>query len=151
MKPPWEDTFTKLIPTVRHRLRPRISPPCLTLFSCPDPCICPSCKDAIKNLPSPIPLGRPDAQARTHVTSTQRRPRRQRERQRTTTTLHVHHAFLYISRPVVARLQRETALRFVEDGNKDNNFLFFSRTLLWSFRIQLQKELPTFDELNEME
>ena len=72
MKPPWEDTFTKLIPTVRHRLRPRISPPCLTLFSCPDPCICLSCKDAIKNLPSPIPLGRPDTQARTHVTSTQR-------------------------------------------------------------------------------
>lgn len=63
MKPPWEVTFTKLIPTVRHRLRPRISPPCLTLFSCPDPCICLSCKDAIKNLPSPIPLGRPVTQA----------------------------------------------------------------------------------------
>ena len=30
-------------------------------------------------------------------------------------------------------------------------FFFFSRTLIQSFRIQLQKKLPTFDELNEME
>ena len=42
---------------------------------------------------------------------------RQRERQKKqtkgliskTTTLHVHHAFLYISLPVFARLQRENA------------------------------------------
>ena len=151
MKPPWEVTFTKLIPTVRHRLRPRISPPCLTLFSCPDPCICPSCKDAIKNLPSPIPLGRPDTHARTHVTSTQRRPRRQRERQgqqQLCTCITLFCTFLGQSLH-----DYNVKLLYVlsRTGTKTNNFLFFSRTLLWSFRIQLQKELPTFDELNEME
>ena len=36
-------------------------------------------------------------------------------------------------------------------GTQDNNFLFFSWTLIQSLRIQLQKRLPTFDELNEME
>ena len=42
--------------------------------------------------------------------------------------------------------------RFVEDGNKKTKtFFFFSSTLMQSFRIQLQKNLPTFDELNEME
>ena len=42
---------------------------------------------------------------------------------------------------------------FVEDGNK-RQLLSFSFPELWcteSFRIQLQKRLPTFDELNEME
>ena len=35
--------------------------------------------------------------------------------------------------------------------HKTTTLLFFSLTLLQSFRIQLQKNLPTFDELNEME
>ena len=54
---------------------------------------------------------------------------------------------------VVARLQRESAWIHVlsRTGTQDNNFLFFSWTLIQSFRIQLQKHLPTFDEVNEME
>ena len=37
-------------------------------------------------------------------------------------------------------------------GREQQTTLFlFSRTLIQSFRIQLQKNLPTFDELNEME
>ena len=52
---------------------------------------------------------------------------------------------------VVARLQRESAY-FVEwREHKTRTFFFFSWTLIQSFRIQLQKNLPTFDELNEME
>ena len=36
--------------------------------------------------------------------------------------------------------------------NRSNNFrALFLGTLIQSFRIQLQKKLPTFDELNEME
>ena len=35
--------------------------------------------------------------------------------------------------------------------HKTTTFFFFSWTLIQSFRIQLQKKLPTFDELNEME
>ena len=45
--------------------------------------------------------------------------------------------------------------RFVEDGNKRqcSTLLFFSWTLIRSLGIQLQKHLPTFDELitNEIE
>ena len=70
-----------------------------------------------------------------------------------TTTLHVHHAFFVHFFAVVARLQRESAWIHVlsRTGTQDNNFLFFSWTLIKSFRIQLQKHLPTFDEVNEME
>ena len=70
-----------------------------------------------------------------------------------TTTLHVHHAFFVHFFAVVARLQRESAWIHVlsRTGTQDNNFLFFSWTLIQSFRIQLQKHLPTFDEVNEME
>ena len=50
---------------------------------------------------------------------------------------------------VIARLQRESCLisRCVEDVN----FFFFSWTLIQSFGIYLQNNLPTFDELNELE
>ena len=35
--------------------------------------------------------------------------------------------------------------------HKTTTFFFFSWTLIHSFRIQVQKNLPTFDELNELE
>ena len=35
--------------------------------------------------------------------------------------------------------------------HKTTPFVFFSSTSIQSFRIQLQKKLSTFDELNEME
>ena len=41
---------------------------------------------------------------------------------------------------------------FVEDGNTKQQLSFsFSWTSIHSFRIQLQKNLPTFNKLNEME
>ena len=55
---------------------------------------------------------------------------------------------------VVARLRRESAFFHVLSRmaeHKTTTFFFFSWTLIQSFRIQLQKNLPTFDELNEME
>ena len=39
----------------------------------------------------------------------------------------------------------------MEDGNADNDPLFVFRSLIQSFKIQLLKNSPTFDELNEME
>ena len=48
---------------------------------------------------------------------------------------------------VVARLQRFHVLS--RTGTEDNNFLYW--TLIQAYRIQLQKNLPTFDKLNEME
>ena len=70
-----------------------------------------------------------------------------------TTTLHVHHAFFVHFFTVIAQLQRESAWIHVlsKTGTQHNNFLFFSWTLTQSFRIQLQKHLPIFDEVNEME
>ena len=61
---------------------------------------------------------------------------------------HASRCFLYFF-AVTARLRRETALTFC-GGRKHmiTTFFFFS---IQSFRIQLQKKLPTFDELNEME
>ena len=54
---------------------------------------------------------------------------------------------------VVARLQRELPnFTFCRgQDQKKTAFFFFSWTLMQSFRIQLQKNFPTFDELNEME
>ena len=54
---------------------------------------------------------------------------------------------------VVARLQRESAWIHVlsRTGIQDNYFLFFSWTLIQSFRIELQKHLSTIDEVKEME
>ena len=70
-----------------------------------------------------------------------------------TTTLHVHHAFFVHFFAVVARQQRESAWIHVlsRTGTQNNNFLFFSWTLIQSFRIQLEKHLRTFEEVNEME
>ena len=67
--------------------------------------------------------------------------------------LHVHHAFFVHFSAVVARPQRETASFHVlsRTGTKDNNFLFLFLNFDAVLRIQLQKDLPTFDELNEME
>ena len=48
---------------------------------------------------------------------------------------------------LVARLQRFHVLS--RTGTEDNNFLYW--TLIQAYRIQLQKNLPTFDKLNEME
>ena len=45
---------------------------------------------------------------------------------------------------------RDSCGRFVENVNTRES-PFFSSTLIKSFRISLQKKLPTFDGLNEME
>ena len=55
--------------------------------------------------------------------------RRQRERQKKTrkiTTLHVHHAFLYISLPLLHdyKVKLPNFTSFVEDGNKRQQLLF---------------------------
>ena len=61
--------------------------------------------------------------------------------------------FLYISLPSLhdynMKVRKFTFCRGRE--HKTTTFFFFSWTLIQSFRIQLQKNLPTFDELNEME
>ena len=66
-----------------------------------------------------------------------------------TATLHVHHAFLYFSLPSLhdynVKVPNFTFCWGRE--HKTTTFLFFSWTLIQSFRIQLQKKLPTFDEL----
>ena len=55
-----------------------------------------------------------------------RRQRERQKRQAKTTTLHVHHAFLYISRPLLhdynVKLPNFTSI--VEDGNKRQQLLF---------------------------
>ena len=63
------------------------------------------------------------------------------------------HAFLYISLPSLHDHDGKM-LNFTFCGGherKTTTFFFFSWTLIQSFRIQLQKKLATFDELNEME
>ena len=60
----------------------------------------------------------------------------------------VHTYFL----AVVARQQREKVPDFTFCRGRERKttiFLFFSWTLIQSFRIQLQKKLPTFGELNK--
>ena len=73
--------------------------------------------------------------------------------QKKTTTLHVHHAFLYISLPSLhdynIKVPYFTFCRGRE--HKTTTFFFFSWTMIQSFKIQLQKNLPAFDELNDME
>ena len=70
-----------------------------------------------------------------------------------TTTLQVHHAFLYSSLPSLhdynVKMPKFTFCRGWE--HKAISFFFFSLTLIQFFRIQLQKHLPTFDEVSEME
>ena len=72
-----------------------------------------------------------------------------------TTTLHVHHAFLYISLPSLhdynVKMPNFTSCRGREHKTTTHSFFFFSWILIKSFKIQLQNNLPTFDELNEME
>ena len=53
----------------------------------------------------------------------------------------MHHALLYISLPSL----------YDYNVKVPNDFLLFLRTSMQSFKIQHQKSLPTFDELNEME
>ena len=66
----------------------------------------------------------------------------------------MHHAFLYISEPSLhdydVKVPNYTFF-FLEREHKMTTFFFFSWTLIESFRIHLQKKLPTFGELNEME
>ena len=60
----------------------------------------------------------------------------------TTTTLHVHHAFLFISQPSLHDYDVKLP-NFIFCGgheHKKTTFLFFSWTLIQSFRIQLQLE-----------
>ena len=67
-----------------------------------------------------------------------------------TTTLHVHHAFSYISLPSL----HDYNVKFyvlLRTGTKVNNFFFLFLNFDKSFRMQLQNNLPTHDELNEME
>ena len=88
----------------------------------------------------------------------QRRRWRKRERRKSnwftesskTTSLYVHHAFWYISLPSLHEYDVKCLIsRFVEDVT------WLSFPFFWTFResfwIQLQKNLPTFDELREME
>ena len=62
-------------------------------------------------------------------------------------------SFLYIPLPSLrdynVKLRNFTFCRGREQ--KTTTFFFFSWTLMQSFRIQLQKNWPTFDELNGME
>ena len=57
-----------------------------------------------------------------------------------------HHAFLYISLPSLHDYHVKLFCRRREQ--KTTTFFFFSWTLMQSFRIQLQNNLPTFDELS---
>ena len=90
---------------------------------------------------------------------TQRRRRRQRERQKSNRFIEQNNYFARASRffvhffAVVARLQRESASFHVLSGTetKDNNFLFFSWTLIQSLEFNSKKIFPAFDELNKME
>ena len=70
-----------------------------------------------------------------------------------TIMLHVHHAFLYISLPSLHDYDVKLT-NFAFCGGREKNsttFFFFSWLLIESFRIQLPKSLPIFDEMNEME
>ena len=71
-----------------------------------------------------------------------------------TTTLHAHHAFLYISLPSLHDYDAKMPNLMFTGGREQTTtvtFFFFSYTLTQSFRIQLQKKMPTFDELSKME
>ena len=61
------------------------------------------------------------------------------------------HAFLYISSPSLHDYDVKIPIfTFVENVKAGQRLFFFSWTSIQSFRI-LQKEMPTFDELSEME
>ena len=63
----------------------------------------------------------------------------------------MHHAFFFFA--VTARLRRGSVKFHVLWRAKiqDNDFLFLFLNFDALFRIQLQKHLPTFDKLNDME
>ena len=69
-----------------------------------------------------------------------------------TTTLHVHHAFfVHISLPSLHDYYvKVTYFSFLEDVN-DFLFVFLNFDAIQCLRIHLQRKLPKFDELNEME
>ena len=70
-----------------------------------------------------------------------------------TITLHVHHAFLYIYLPSLHAYDVKLA-NFTFCGGREQNstiLFFFSWLLIESFSIQLPKNSPRFDEMNEME
>ena len=83
---------------------------------------------------------------------------RQRKRKKTidsiskTSTLHEHHAFLYISLPVFARLRRENACtNFAFYGGRKQaktKFYFSFCTWIWSQIIQFPEGSPTFDKVS---
>ena len=81
---------------------------------------------------------------------TQPRRRWQRVQQKSNRFRQAKHAFLYISLPSLHDYNVKLPHFWFCRGREqtDNNF---SSTLMQSFRIQLQKNLPTFDELNVME
>ena len=97
------------------------------------------------------------------VVSLQRRRRRQRERQKSnrfilakqqlcTCTRFLIFVHFLASRPLHdynVKVPNSTFCRGQE--HKTTIFFFFYWTLIQSFRIQLQKNLATFDELNKME
>ena len=65
----------------------------------------------------------------------------------------MHHAFLHISLPSLHYYDVKVP-DFTFSGGREydtTTFFFFSWTSVQSFRIQLKKKLPAFDELNEME
>ena len=70
-----------------------------------------------------------------------------------TIALHVRHAFLYISLPSLHDYDVKLT-NFTFSGGREQNsttLFFFSWLLIESFRIQLPKNSPRFDEMNEME
>ena len=64
----------------------------------------------------------------------------------------MHHAFLYIFLPSLHDYDvKMRSFKFC--GGREHKatiVFFFSGTSIRSFKIQLQRKLPTFDELNEM-
>ena len=62
-----------------------------------------------------------------------------------------YHAVFVRFFAVIAWLRRETASFHVLWRTWTQDIDFFSWTSIQTFRIQLQKNLPTFDELNEVE
>ena len=69
-----------------------------------------------------------------------------------TTTLYVHQAFLYISLPSLHDNVKMPKFTFCgRHEHKTMTFFFFFWNSIGSFKIQLHKKLPTFDELNKMD
>ena len=97
------------------------------------------------------------AHTHTHPPLTDNRELKQRRRQKTMVLENNNFArasrFFVHFFTAIARLQRENCYFYVSwrTGTQDNDFLYIFLTFDKCFRIQLQKNLPTFDELNKME